>query len=121
GELVVVRGEDGGDRREDDALLDAVERRVQERAELRALARHARVAPVQRVADGADDERDPAEDVLLLPDERRGDEVQEEAGDRDGVRREPRLDEPVAHELAPRPGAHGRAPAAGARLAPARL
>ena len=52
----------GGDRGQDDALLDAVQRRVQERAERRALARHARVAAVERVADRADDERDAAEE-----------------------------------------------------------
>ena len=48
---------DGG---EHDALLHPVQGRVEERAEARALARHARVAAVERVADRAEDERDPA-------------------------------------------------------------
>src|SRR3954453_15196248 len=107
--LVVLRGEHRGDRGEDDALLDAVERRVEERAELRALARHARVAPVHRVADGADDEGDAADDEKLLPDQDGGDDVQHQAGDRDRVRREPRLDQAVADHLAARALAHRRA------------
>ena len=64
----------------------------------RALARHPRVAAVERVADRADDERDAAEEEVLLPDEHGGDDAEGEAGERDRVRREPRLDQPVAHE-----------------------
>ena len=48
-----------------------VERRVQEGAERRALAGHARVAPVERVADRADDERDAARDPPALQDRAR--------------------------------------------------
>src|SRR4051794_1882798 len=115
GDLVAVRGEHRGDRGEDDALLDAVERRVEERAELRALARHARVAPVHRVAHRADDEGDAADDEELLPDQHGGDDVQDQAGDRDRVRREPRLDQAVAHDLAARARADRRARALRAR------
>ena len=65
---------------------------------LRALARHARVAAVERVADRADDERDAAEEVVLAEHEHGGDDAQREAGERDRVRRQARLDEPVAHQ-----------------------
>src|SRR3954454_24494569 len=111
GDLVAVRREHRGDRDEDDALLDAVERRVEERAELRALAGHPRVAPVHRVADRADDERAAADDVELLPDEDGRDDVEDQARDRDRVRCQARLDQAVAHELAPGAGAHGCADA----------
>src|SRR6476620_11311217 len=115
GDLVALRREDRGDRGEDDALLDAVERRVEKRAELRPLARHARVAAVERVAHRSDDERDPADDVQLLPDEDRGDDVEDQAGDRDGVRRQPRLDQAVLHHLASGAAANGRTDALPAR------
>ena len=75
----VVLGELVGDRGEHDALLDAVQRRVQERAERRGLARHARVAAVERVADGADDEGDAAGDPPALQDQHGGDDAQREA------------------------------------------
>ena len=65
GDVVVAR-ELVGDRGQHDALFDAVERRVQEGAERRGLARHPRVAAVQRVADRADDEGDAAGDPPAL-------------------------------------------------------
>ena len=74
-----VLGELRGDGGEDDALRDAVERRVQERAERRALARHPRVAAVERVHDRADDERDAAEEEVVRPDEHGGDDVERQA------------------------------------------
>ena len=60
------------------------------------LAGHARVAPVERVADRADDERDAARDPPALQDQHRGDDAEREAGERDRVRRQPRLDQTVA-------------------------
>ena len=66
-QVVAAAGELVGDGGEHDALLDAVERRVEEGAERRALARHPRVAAVERVANRADDERDPAQQVVVLP------------------------------------------------------
>ena len=66
GGVVAGLGELEGDGGEHDALLHAVQRRVEERAEARALARHARVAAVERVADGADDERQPAQEVVVV-------------------------------------------------------
>src|SRR5205823_84265 len=47
----------------------------------------------------------------------RGEEVQREPGQRDGVRRQARLDQPVAHDLAASAGAHrGQRPARGRAL-----
>src|SRR4051794_17290536 len=91
-----VLDEPHGHRGEHDALLDPVQRRVQERTERRPLARHARIAAVERVAHRADDERDPAGDPPALQHEDGGDDTEPEAGQRDRVRREPRLDETVA-------------------------
>ena len=45
-----------------------------------ALARHARVAPVERIHDRADDKRDTAEEEVALPDERGGEHIQRQAG-----------------------------------------
>ncbi len=98
GEVVAVLRELGRDGGQDDALLDAVQRGVQEGAERRPLARHPRVAPVERVADRPDDEGQAAEHVVVLPHEHRGDDAQREPRERDRVRGEPRLDQPVADE-----------------------
>ena len=67
----------------------------------RALARHPRVAAVEGVHDRADDEGDAAEEVELLPDQRRGQQVEREAGQRDRVGRQPRVDQAVSHHRAP--------------------
>ena len=95
-EVFARRGEVAGDGGEHDALLDPVEGRVEEGAEQRALARHPRVAAVERVHHRADDERDAAEDEQPLGDQDGGDQVADQADHRDRVRRQPRLDQPVA-------------------------
>src|SRR6185312_14718388 len=110
GDALAVQREIAGYGGEHDPLLDAVERGVEEGAERGALAGHPRVAPIEGVHDGADDERDAAEHEQLPPDEDRGEDVQREPGERDRVGREARLDEPVAHELAALGGAERDAP-----------
>ena len=78
-EVHAARREVGRDGGEDDALLHAVQRGVEEGAEGRPLARRARVATVERVHDRADDERDPGEEEQALGDQHGGDHVQREA------------------------------------------
>jgi hypothetical protein len=107
GDGVPAVGEVPGDGREDDALLNPIEGRVEESAEERPLPRHARVAAVERVHDRADDERHAAEDEEVAYDKHRGGEVESKAGERDRVRRQPRLDQPVARERAPLSRFHG--------------
>src|SRR3954447_12306659 len=56
GEILAGGGEVAGDRGEHDSLLDPVQGRVEEGTEERPLARHARVATVERVHNRAEDE-----------------------------------------------------------------
>src|SRR3954447_21189939 len=85
-----------GDGRDHDTLLDPIEGRIEERAEERSLAGHARVPAVERVHHGADDERNSAEDEQALGHEDRRGKVQDQTRKRDSVRCEPRLDQPAA-------------------------
>src|SRR5207244_1065974 len=57
-------------------------------------------APVERVHDRADDERDAAEEEEVFPHERRRRHVEREPGDGDRVGRQARLDQAVANQFA---------------------
>src|SRR5680860_337446 len=118
GKIVAGRSEVAGDRGQHDPLLDPVQGRVEEGAEQRPLARHARVAPVHRVHHRAEDEGDPGEGEEALGHQAGGDEVADQAGDRDRVRRQPRLDQAVARVGAELLPVAGLAPVAAAARSP---
>ena len=87
--LVAPRGEVGPDRYEHDPLLEAVERRVEECAERGPLARHPRVAAIQRIHHRSDDERDTGQEEEPGEDQAGRGEVEYETRQRDRVRSQP--------------------------------
>src|SRR5215218_353895 len=96
GDVVALDGEVAGDGGEHDPLLDPVQGRVEEGAEHGPLARHPRVAAVERVHDRAEHEGDAGEEEEALGDQRGGDQVAEQPDHRDCVRSQARLDQAVA-------------------------
>src|SRR4051794_1086987 len=118
GEVAPFGGEVAGDGSEHDPLLDPVEGRVEEGAEEGPLARHPRVATVERVHHRAEDEGDAGKEEEALRHQCGGDRVAGRPPRRDRVGGGAGLDQPAAR-IRPRPlpvaGAGTTAPPGGPR------